>query len=161
MQAVPSRAAMTAWRRALVRQLRVYQWTKNALVFVPMIAAHDLRDRAMWVDALIAFLAFSLAASSVYVVNDLCDLDADRQHPRKRLRPLAAGELSARFAKLLVPTLPAGSAGVAIRLPAAFVTLLLLYWVATLAYSLGLKKRPILDVALLAALYTVRVYAGG
>jgi 4-hydroxybenzoate polyprenyltransferase len=97
----------------------------------------------------------------VYVLNDLSDLEADRCHPRKRFRPLASGDLPAAVGKALVPTLLLAGAVVALQLPREFGALLAGYWVATLAYSLGLKKRPILDVALLAGLYTVRIFAGG
>ena len=95
------------------------------------------------------------------MLNDLSDLDADRRHPRKRLRPLASGDLPVGVGKALIPTLLLAGALLASQLPWQFAALLAGYWMAALAYSLGLKKRPILDVALLAGLYTVRVYAGG
>src|SRR5713101_8217991 len=153
--------ATLGWVRLLVRQLRLYQWAKNALLFIPLLAAHRLGDCSLWVRNLLAFLSFGLVASSVYVLNDLSDLEADRRHPRKRFRPLASGELPAGVGKALVPTLLVTGAAVALQLPREFGVLLAGYWVTTLAYSLGLKKRPILDVALLAGLYTVRIYAGG
>src|SRR6266851_1543977 len=153
--------ATLGWVRLLVRQLRLYQWAKNALLFIPLLAAHRLGDHVLWVRTLLAFLSFGLVASSVYVLNDLSDLEADRRHPRKRFRPLASGELPAGVGKALVPTLLVTGAAVALQLPREFGFLLAGYWLTTLGYSLGLKKRPILDVTLLAGLYTVRVYAGG
>ncbi len=95
--------ATLGWVRLLVRQLRLYQWAKNALLFIPLLATHRLGDRSLWVRNLLAFLSFGLVASSVYVLNDLSDLEADRRHPRKRFRPLASGDLPAAVGKALVP----------------------------------------------------------
>ncbi len=153
-------AARGSWAVLLVRQLRLYQWAKNALLFIPLLAAHRLGDRVLWGRNFLAFLAFGLVASSVYVLNDLRDLEADQRHPRKRFRPLASGALPIAVGKALVPALLVAGAVVALQLPLEFGLLLAGYWVATLGYSLGLKKRPILDVAILAGLYTVRIYAG-
>lgn len=153
-------AARRGWVALLVRQLRFYQWAKNALLFIPLLGAHRLADRNLWGRNLLAFVTFGLVASSVYVLNDLRDLEADRRHPRKRFRPLASGALPIAAGKALVPALLVAGAALALQLPREFGFLLAGYWVATLGYSLGLKKRPILDVAILAGLYTVRIYAG-
>jgi 4-hydroxybenzoate polyprenyltransferase len=153
-------AARGGWVALLARQLRLYQWAKNVLLFIPLLGAHRLGDRVLWARTLLAFVSFGLIASSVYVLNDLRDLEADRRHPRKRFRPLASGALPIAIGKALVAVLLVAGAILALQLPREFGFLLAGYWVATLGYSLGLKKRPILDVAILAGLYTVRIYAG-
>ena len=153
-------SARWSWIGLLVRQLRLYQWAKNALVFTPLLGAHRIGDRNLLARSFVAVVSFGLVASSVYVLNDLRDLEADRRHPRKRFRPFASGALPTSVGTVLVPTLLFAGAILALRLPREFGLLLAGYWVATLGYSLGLKKRPILDVAILAGLYTVRIYAG-
>jgi len=159
----PSPSAAFPGRRSLelLRALRPHQWVKNALVFVPLAGAHRLGDADRLLPTTLAFGAFCLTASAVYLTNDLADLEADRLHPRKRLRPLASGALSAGLARALVPLLLAGALALALRLPPATGAILLGYWLATLAYSMGLKRQPVLDVLLLAGLYTARLYAGG
>ncbi len=144
---------------AMVRALRPHQWSKNALVFLPVLAAHDPQALG---PALLAFVAFCLMASAVYVINDLVDLPADRAHPRKRRRPFAAGELSVATGLAMSGGLLAAS-GVLAALTgqAAFLGVLALYLVATSAYSLWLKRKLIVDVLTLAGLYTVRILAGG
>jgi 4-hydroxybenzoate polyprenyltransferase len=141
------------------RALRVHQWAKNVLIFLPLILAHALNVGVLLQSAL-AFLSFSLVASSTYIVNDVLDLAADRVHPRKRRRPFAAGDLSviAGFCVAIVLF----AAGVAISLPMApsFTSWLLIYCVVTLAYSLYFKRIVIVDVIILSALYTLRILAG-
>ncbi len=144
-----------------LRTLRVHQWSKNALLVVPLLLAHKVSDPARLISAMLAFIAFSLAASGVYIVNDLLDLENDRQHPTKRSRPLAAGLLPIPFAiatAALAIVLSFGIAGV--LLPPLFVGMLLLYQVTTMAYSFVLKRIAVLDVFVLAGLYTMRVLAG-
>ena len=141
----------------LLRALRPQQWTKNLLLFVPAALAHQL-DAWPWL--LLAWAAFSLCASGVYVLNDLLDLEADRNHPRKRGRPFAAGVLPVRRGLLLAIALPAGAALAASFLPWAFAAWLALYLAATLAYSAWLKRKPAVDVIVLAGLYTLRLLAG-
>jgi 4-hydroxybenzoate polyprenyltransferase len=145
---------------AAIQAVRPHHWAKNVLVFIPLLAAHRGRDLAAVADAALAFLAFSLAASAVYVVNDLADLAADRAHPRKRARPFASGALSARAGLGLAAALAASSAALALALPPAFRGVLLAYAAVTSAYSFFLKRQPMLDVLVLAALYTARVFAG-
>ena len=147
-------------RAALVRALRPHQWLKNVLVFVPVLAAHAFAAETLLRSAL-AFVAFSLVASSAYVLNDLLDLGADRAHPRKRARPLASGDLPLATGTLLVPALLLAGGLVAASLGGAFLLVMLGYFAATLAYSLWLKRRMLLDVCTLAGLYTVRIVAGG
>jgi 4-hydroxybenzoate polyprenyltransferase/phosphoserine phosphatase len=140
--------------------LRLHQWLKNLLVFVPMLLAHQLGDALMVGQALLAFLAFGLCASSVYLLNDLLDLADDRQHPTKRDRPFAAGSLSIINGALLIPCLLVGAFALASLLPLEFVAVLAFYYVSTLAYSLRLKRSALVDVLTLAGLYTIRIIAG-
>ncbi len=148
--------------RALNRALRTYQWVKNVLLFVPMLMAHRVGDAEVWASAALGFVAFSLCASSAYVVNDLVDREADRQHPAKRHRPFASGALSFGFGLVLVPALIVAAFGIAWwALPAAFRLTLAVYLVTTLAYSFVLKQQPVVDVLVLAGLYALRIFAGG
>lgn len=144
----------------LVRCLRLHQWSKNLLLFLPILAAHRAGDRAALLRVSLGVLSFSLVASSVYVLNDILDVESDRAHSRKRLRPFAAGALRLGAGFALVPGLLAAGAGVALLLPSMFGVALTAYWFTTLAYSLRIKRVVILDVLVLAGLYTVRVYAG-
>jgi 4-hydroxybenzoate polyprenyltransferase len=146
--------------RSLLRAMRPHQWLKNVLIFVPLLTAHAWGQWSALQSALLAWLAFSLCASSAYLINDLLDLEADRAHPRKRERPLAAGVLSPVLATLAAVMLLAGAGLLAIRLPASFMILLGVYLAATLAYSAWLKALPVVDVLTLAGLYTLRVLAG-
>ena len=151
----PSRGA------ALVRALRPHQWVKNLLLLLPLIAAHQLGDSTALLAAALAFAAFSLTASAVYVLNDLLDLLADRAHPRKRERPFAAGTLPLAWGLMLAPVLMLVAFGLSLALlPPLFTLLLGGYVVLTTAYSVSLKRQPVTDVIVLAALYTVRVIAG-
>ncbi len=147
--------------RTWVKALRVHQWAKNILVFVPALAAHKGLDFSLLTQAALGFVAFSLCASSVYVLNDLLDLDSDRQHPTKRQRPFASGDLPVRAGAVLAPVLlVAGFAVALLLLPLPFTGLLATYYAVTLAYSLHLKQVMVLDVLLLAGLYTVRIFGG-
>ncbi len=146
--------------RVWVKALRVHQWAKNALVFVPLLAAHKAADSALLLQALLGFAAFSLCASSVYVLNDLLDLDSDRRHPTKKKRPFAACTLPVSTGVVLAPLLLLAGAAVCLLLPPAFAGLLGAYYVLTLAYSLRLKQVVMLDVLVLAGLYTVRIFGG-
>jgi|SRR5690348_1619794 len=146
--------------RTWLQALRLHQWLKNVLVCVPLLAAHLVIDPAATTRAAAAFVIFGACASGVYILNDLFDLDADRRHARKRNRPFAAGNLSLAggFAFALLLTLAAFAAAYA--LAPRFALVLLGYYVLTLAYSLRLKQIAMLDVLVLAALYTVRIVAG-
>ncbi|HLV67725.1 MAG TPA: UbiA family prenyltransferase [Polyangiaceae bacterium] len=162
--AVPSETAVPPAGLAvsLNRALRTYQWVKNVLLFVPMLMAHRVGEGELWVAAALGFVAFSLTASSGYVVNDLVDREADRLHPAKRHRPFASGALSPAFGYLLAPTLLAAAFAIAwSALPSPFLWALGVYLVTTLAYSFALKRSPVLDVFVLAGLYTLRILAGG
>ena len=147
--------------RTIAKALRLHQWLKNLLVFAPLAGAHRFDHPPTLGAAALAFLCFGLVASSVYVLNDLADVDDDRSHPRKRHRPFASGELSLPVGWLLWPLLAlTGLTASAILLPVAFTAVLGLYLGMTLAYSFSWKRTPILDVGTLAALYTIRIVAG-
>ena len=142
--------------------LRIHQWVKNALIFVPLLAAHQLTNTTqLWLGAL-AFLFFGLCASSVYLVNDLLDLEDDRHHASKRRRPFASGRLTVKWGLIAFPLLLfAAFAGALLLMPWQFVIALGVYYALTLSYSLVLKRYIALDVITLAMLYTIRVIAGG
>jgi 4-hydroxybenzoate polyprenyltransferase len=147
---------------ALNRALRTYQWIKNLLLFVPMLMAHRIGEPELWAQAALGFVAFSLAASFGYVVNDLADREADRQHPAKRHRPFASGALSPAFGYALAPTLLVAAFVLSwVALPPPFLVALGAYLVATVTYSFALKRMPVTDVVVLAGLYTLRILAGG
>lgn len=157
MDPPPSR--METARRWL-RALRIYQWVKNLLVFVAPVAAHTVASPDTFDRSVAAFVAFGFAASAVYLLNDLLDLPADRSHPRKRLRPFAAGELSLLQGVVAGIGLLAAAFVAASFLGAKFNGVLLSYVVVTTLYSVWLKQKLFLDVAALAWLYTVRVIGG-
>jgi 4-hydroxybenzoate polyprenyltransferase len=146
---------------ALVRALRPHQWVKNLLLFVPVVLDHKLFHAATMARTATAFVAFCCAASSAYVLNDILDRDADRNHPVKRARPFASGQLSPGLGIFLVPALLAlGFAVSWSTLPVGFIDLLAVYVVLTTAYSVYLKRVAVVDVLLLAGLYTLRVLGG-
>jgi 4-hydroxybenzoate polyprenyltransferase len=142
------------------RAIRMHQWLKNLLLLVPALAAHQFNLRTGAV-CLIAFLSFSLCASSAYVLNDLIDLGRDRAHTTKRFRPLAAGAVPIRHGLALFPLLLGSSLFLALLISLPFVAILATYYVLTLAYSLYLKRQIMIDVVTLACLYGMRVAAGG
>ena len=146
----------------MVRALRPRQWLKNLLLLVPLLLAHDVSDLPRLQALGVAFAAFCCAASAVYVLNDTLDREADRRHPEKRLRPLAQETLSLRAVPWLLTALLGVGFGLAIwLLPRVFTGLLATYVVANIAYSLFLKRVPILDVLVLAGMYALRLLAGG
>ena len=144
---------------ALLNALRPHQWAKNGLVFVAMFAAHRV-DPEILSRGLLAFVAFSLIASSVYLLNDLLDLSADRAHPRKFRRPFASGAANLQKALPVIVVFLAIGAAFGALLGPHFLLVLLTYYLVTLAYSMKLKRYPILDICVLAALYTLRIVAG-
>ena len=147
-----------SWR-GLTRAMRPHQWVKNILLILPMIAAHRF-DLVTLIPILWGIVAFSAAASSIYIVNDLMDLEADRLHPTKCNRPFASGAVPIRVGMMAFVALAALAIGIAASLNMAFLGVVLLYMVASLAYSLKLKRMRWIDIAMLAGLYTVRVIAG-
>lgn len=152
----PQRASLKLWLKAA----RLHQWVKNALIFVPALLAHTIAQPAVLLDAILAFIAFGFCASSVYLINDLLDLPADRRHKRKRYRPFAAGRLSAKAGVVGTTLLLSASIALAVSINIYFCAVLAAYYVVTWAYSLRLKRAPLIDVMTLASLYTVRIIAG-
>lgn len=145
----------------LFKAIRVHQWVKNLLLFVPLIMAHRVFVLHDLFAALRAFLAFSFCASSVYLLNDLVDLDSDRRHPTKNRRPFASGTLPLVSAFFILPVLIFGSGILCATLPLRFTEILIVYFLLTCAYSFRLKQIALIDIMLLALLYTVRILAGG
>ena len=143
-----------------LRALRPQHWLKNALTFVPLLAAHQFFEPVLLGRTLVIFVAFCCCASSGYLINDLCDLSADRRHPLKRLRPFASGRLPVGYAMAMAPALAVAGCALAARLSELSLATLLLYLALTFAYSLSFKKMELLDVLLLACLYTLRLVAG-
>jgi 4-hydroxybenzoate polyprenyltransferase/phosphoserine phosphatase len=147
--------------KSWVSAIRIHQWMKNALIFVPLLAAHQVMNPMMVRQGILAFLLFGLCASSVYILNDLLDLADDRHHHSKKCRAFASGDLSIKTGIVAFPLLLcAAFAGAALFLPWQFSAVLLAYYALTLAYSLDLKRRMSIDVIALAALYTLRIIAG-
>jgi 4-hydroxybenzoate polyprenyltransferase/phosphoserine phosphatase len=146
--------------RSLLKAVRLHQWAKNLLIFVPLLLSHAISTGKL-LTALAAFFCFSVTASAAYIVNDLLDIEADRRHPRKRLRPFASGDLSA-FAGIAIAAvfLAVGLVGGRL-LPGSFYAWLLFYLATTLAYSSYLKRIALVDVLVLSGLYTLRLLAGG
>jgi 4-hydroxybenzoate polyprenyltransferase len=160
--------------RSWLKAIRLHQWAKNALIFVPLLLAHKWNLRTFGA-AITAFLSFGMCASATYIVNDLLDLEADRRHPNKRRRPFAAGDLSAISGVGVVCLLMLGALALALAVPHIFNAMpgssvlarpyeflewLGLYTAVTLSYSLYLKRKLLLDVFVLSGLYTVRIMAG-
>jgi 4-hydroxybenzoate polyprenyltransferase len=146
-------------RRSIPRAMRVHQWLKNVLILIPLFLAHAFTMNSL-LKVSIAFFSFCLCASATYVVNDLLDVHVDRRHPEKRFRPFAAGDLSTGFGVGMAALLFSASIAGATQLPLSFLRWLSFYAIATLAYSLWLKKLVLVDVILLSTLYTLRLLAG-
>lgn len=148
--------------RALVKELRPHQWAKNALVLVPPLLAPGIPEPSVLGSGLLAMFTFSLCASAGYVLNDLLDLEADRAHVTKRNRPFASGVLPVVLGPPLGIALVAASFGLAFAyLPQKFLLMLAIYLVGTISYSLVWKKQLLLDVLVLAGLYSHRILSGG
>jgi 4-hydroxybenzoate polyprenyltransferase/phosphoserine phosphatase len=160
--------------KAWLKAIRLHQWAKNVLIFLPLLLAHAWAPGLVAAAAL-AFLSFGFCASATYIVNDLLDLEADRQHPRKRLRPFASGDLSALAGVAIVVLFLAASLTLAMLVPRVidalspsfsllhphrFLLWLGIYLVTTLAYSLRFKRVVLVDVIVLSGLYTIRILAG-
>lgn len=146
--------------RLWVKALRMHQWVKNILVALPLLAAHRILDPHAAMAVTLAFIGFGCCASSVYLTNDLLDLASDRQHPRKRHRPFAAGHLPLLAGPFVAGMLLLAGFVLAWFITPSFLLVLLAYYVLTTAYSLRLKRVMMLDVIVLAMLYTTRILAG-
>jgi 4-hydroxybenzoate polyprenyltransferase len=144
----------------ILRAMRVHQWAKNLLVFVPLVLGGLVASPPAWISSVVAFLALSLLASATYLINDLWDLQDDRQHWTKRDRPIASGRLSVQAAAGLAGGLLISGFALAAVLSPAVIGLLGLYLLVTLCYSLGLKRQPVVDVFVLASLFTFRLALG-
>lgn len=147
--------------RAVFRSVRPHQWAKNLLIFGPILASHSWLNGAAWGSSLLAFLAFSLLASAMYLLNDLFDLEQDRLHSDKRNRPLADGSLSIPFALGTAGGLMAVSGAICLLLPPMAGVYLGVYAAGSMIYSGFLRRLPFLDVSVLACFYTLRVMVGG
>jgi 4-hydroxybenzoate polyprenyltransferase len=154
-------AGSVAGPKAWIKALRLHQWMKNLLLFLPLLGAHQIFDPALLFRVAVAFFAFGFCASSVYLVNDLMDLESDRHHPRKRLRPFAAGVLSPLAGVAVAGVLLVCAFVLAWWVAQAFFAWLAVYFVITVAYTFALKRKEIVDALSLAALYTLRIIAGG
>ncbi len=146
--------------KVLAKELRFHQWVKNLLVFVPLLAAHQFTFTGDWLIVALTFIAFGLCASSVYLLNDLVDIQHDRQHTSKRNRPLAAGDLPLYHALVFIPILLLLAFLVALIASPIVFLVLFFYYILTTTYSLWAKQRILVDVLLLAVLYTMRILAG-
>ena len=140
--------------------LRLHQWAKNILVFVPIILTYRVENSENILIVLLAFLVFGLVASANYLINDMMDLDSDRRHLTKKNRPLASGKLSIRNAVIAVVILLLGAISFVFILPLIFFISIAIYLIISILYSLVLKKIVILDVIILAGLYTMRIISG-
>lgn len=143
-----------------LKPLRLQHWLKNLLIFVPLLAAHRFEEDALSVKVLLAFLAFGCVASGGYLINDLFDLSADRHHPRKRFRSFAAGDLPLSYGLAMIPTLVGLGCLIGALVSPLFLYVLLIYLALSLTFSLHVKKVAVLDVIVLAGLYTMRIMAG-
>jgi 4-hydroxybenzoate polyprenyltransferase/phosphoserine phosphatase len=156
-QIIPRRLGLAGFFKAI----RIHQWAKNILLAMPFLPIARQLQPSAWGALLVGFVCFGLCASSVYLINDLLDLEADRMHPRKRRRALASGVMPLSTGLLLAPLfLVAGFVLAALIEPWPFIAVLAGYWLCTLAYSLRLKRHMVMDVTVLAGLYTLRILAG-
>lgn len=146
--------------KAWLEGLRLHQWAKNTLIFAPFFLSHSFAQPELLLHVLLGFLILGVVASSTYVINDIADLDADRQHWKKRARPFARGALPIWQGVLFAPVAIAFSIGAAFALEPGFALLLLFYLAMTLSYSFGLKRIPILDLVMIGGLFTLRLAMG-
>jgi 4-hydroxybenzoate polyprenyltransferase len=146
--------------KALIKTMRPRQWMKNVLLFTALIFDQQLTNLPAFLDTLAGFFLFSLAASTVYIINDLADLEADQQHPHKRLRPIASGLLPVKIAQIAAGVLLLGTLLCSYLLESSFALVVLVYLVLNVAYSKWLKHVPLIDVFVLASFYVLRVLAG-
>jgi decaprenyl-phosphate phosphoribosyltransferase len=147
--------------QAIISELRPRQWLKNALVFAAPLAAGDILKPAVLVPSLIAFVAFCLISSATYIFNDLRDLESDRAHPVKRLRPVAAGDMSTGLAITIAAVLGLVALALALSVNVGLFAILLCYLAFTTSYSLFLKHEPVIELVLIAMGFLLRAIAGG
>lgn len=149
--------ALKVWAKAL----RMHQWSKNLLLLIPAIATFDLFTKGKFVDLVLGFISFSLVSSSVYLLNDIADLQNDRSHPTKRHRPFASGLINPLIGAFVALVLLISGLAMAVYQQSLFLPILVGYYVLTLFYSLKIKKLILFDILTLAFLYTLRIFAGG
>lgn len=152
----PENPSLSSWLKAL----RIHQWLKNLLLFVPFLATHQLGNPQSFATLTLAFISFSLCASSVYIMNDLLDLESDRRHPLKKNRPFASAKLPISLGVLVAPILIGSSFTLGAIVGEDFLVILFLYLSLTVAYSLALKRLVLVDCLTLATLFTLRIIAG-
>lgn len=143
-----------------VKQLRLHQWAKNILIFIPLFLAHSANDVNAIVKTVLAFVAFGLIASATYIINDLADLEADRRHKTKRNRPLASGSISTFQGIIGALILFLIGGAISLKLSFGLTYCILIYVVITLCYSFKLKRIPMLDVSIIGTLFTLRIIMG-
>ncbi|MFZ1411384.1 MAG: decaprenyl-phosphate phosphoribosyltransferase [Micropruina sp.] len=153
----PKKSLLPAWLRAM----RPKQWVKNVLVLAAPVAAGRLFEPQVLINSLWAFVSFSLVSASIYLINDIRDVEADRLHPKKRLRPIAAGELGAAVANVLAVVCLAGALALGWWVSPLLALTLATYWVLQVGYSLFLKHQPIIDLAMVSSGFLLRAVAGG
>lgn len=146
---------------AVVRAMRPRQWVKNVLVLAAPVAAGTLFRADVLANTAWAFVAFSLVSASIYLINDVRDVESDRQHPKKRFRPIAAGEVKPTTALVLAGVTLAASLAIGVLVNPMLAVVLGTYWVLQVGYSLFLKNQPIIDLAMVAAGFLLRAIAGG
>lgn len=142
------------------KQIRIHQWVKNFLIFVPLVTSHQTNNIELLISCVLAFFAYSFCASATYILNDLSDLESDRKHHKKCFRPLASGALSITQGLVISFILLIASLAISAFLPSWFLLTLLLYIVITLSYSFKLKRLQTVDITVLASLYTLRIISG-
>jgi len=145
----------------IIRFLRLHHWIKNFFLFIPIFFAGEFFNLEKIIFTFIGFLAFGFAASSIYILNDILDIEEDRAHPRKSTRPLAAGEVSVKIGYIVLIILAIIAISIAYFVGITFTVVLLIYIALNVGYSLGLKNKSILDILILAAGFELRVIAGG
>ena len=143
-----------------MKQLRIHQWVKNFLVFVPLLAAHEYSDIEKVSSTITAFLCFGLVASGTYIINDIVDMDADRSHPEKKYRPISAGSLPIIYGLFASFILLVAAVSISFVVSLNFAFAIIAYFIFTLIYSLYLKTIVILDIISLSLLFTLRIIAG-
>jgi 4-hydroxybenzoate polyprenyltransferase len=147
--------------KTVLKAIRLHQWVKNALIFIPLITSHKFTELPLFLACVIAFIAFGLCASATYLINDLSDLDSDRKHSKKRLRPLARGTLSIHSGFVIIVLLLTAAVICALMVNLLFFLVLCGYTAITLGYSFWFKRLQTVDIVVLASLYTIRIIAGG
>jgi 4-hydroxybenzoate polyprenyltransferase len=146
--------------KILLKQIRIIQWSKNLILFFPVLANHQIFEFSVIKNSFVGFIAFSLIASSVYMLNDIIDLEHDRSHPRKKHRPLASGLISIKSGYLILATCFLSSVVVASFLGIAFLIIICIYFILNILYSFFVKKVIILDIIFIMSFYTLRLIAG-